>query len=199
MSKAILKHVSAVILIELIGAISLMKLFDTNIPLILFSLLNTITIVLLILDERKEVLDYEVNCDKYNTTLLLCLFLGLFGVHRLRNGRNESGTYMLIVSVIFITLGPLIFIVSVIFAMSKVLIVLGMLGAMVFVTMFIVWFPALVLYYTDIWMILCERFKSKGRKILFRRNKHFLKTWSSYVAIIVGISFPIIVYAFKVF
>lgn len=139
---------------------------------------------------------------RYHITLLSCFFLGIFGVHRIINGKKASGTTYLVLyfilctllivgfigwaigslTMLFSTFARLIGLILMIFALPSTLISMAMIILSVIGIIIIH-----VLVFIDLISIVRGKFKNELNQKFLKSGKSFLKTWSHIVVIVVTV------------
>ncbi len=134
------------------------------------------------LQENKQE-NENVSESSYSVTAILCFFLGIFGAHRLYNGRKASGITMLVINLILVV----VFIILFGMMLSEVLtdgdeFKLGIIAMLMFlilliISIFRIW------SFIDLIIILCGKFKNNSGEYV-RSKKPFFKTGANYIIII---------------
>ncbi len=134
-------------------------------------------------DENFNLNNQEVkkgDDGNYVVTLLLCYFLGMFGAHRIYNGRKVSGFIMLVMQILFIILAGTMFGVTGAKAVDGDATV-G-IAALLFTLFFVLCLITPIWAFVDLIIIFCGKFKNATGAYV-KSSKSFLKTWVNYVVI----------------
>lgn len=121
--------------------------------------------------------DFETS--NYNKTVLFAGFLGVFGIHRIANGRYVTGYLMFVAACIsFIALG-----------LISLIVYSGIKIAVLLAPFFIFVIILLSLFATaDLVEIIAGNFKNKfTNKRVVSKNKIY-KTWSNYLALVIPVT-----------
>lgn len=131
---------------------------------------------------NESVKDVAVKSSQYHLTLLLCFFVGSFGIHRIINKKVISGVVMLVYSMISITMLIIMFVKLI--SSVTVYYTLFTFGNNIFVIIILAIALVPVIWrFADLIFIMTGNFKDGETKIPIKSGKPFLKTWSNYLVI----------------